>query len=445
MDRMQNSHLSQCPSSPFFPTRAERVELARRRYFEEGVAPSGVVSDAVFQSWARCQRLHADPGGDVVFQPVTASRTHLSLQKNRQLRNAWLDEVPALQSMLGTTSCTAMLTDATGVLIGASCAGRAHERLMPVATRLGVDLSEDAVGTTAPGVVARTGQPVCVLGAEHYFDDVKAMNCAAAPIRDIQGRVAGVLDISSEAVSFSFDAASLVGLLASAIENRLLVAQSSEHLVVSLQVAASLLDSPFVGLVGVDSSGRVAWCNGLAARLLGLGPAQISSELPSADVTLGAGTASLASLPSSGAAAMKLPSGLTVYARSSMRAPDGNRHLVNLQLRAASSTEELPCAAEPTPDSMQPAQPVQHSAETECRAEIEVPCTRRVAEHEPQASEREGVAALGAPSLRDCDRDLIKRTLMECGGNVSHAAKTLRVSRGLIYRRLRGLPMSSAQ
>jgi len=316
--------------TPFFSSPAERVELARRRYFEEGVAPSGVVSDAVFQSWARCQRLHADPGGEVVFQPVTASRTHLSLQKNRPLRDAWMAELPALETMLGTSSCAAMLTDATGVLIGATCAGRAHEHLMPIATRLGVDLSEEAVGTTAPGVVARTGQPVCVLGAEHYFEEVKAMNCAAAPVRNIHGRVAGVLDISSETVPFAFDAASVVGLFASAIENRLLVAQSQEHLVVCLQVAASLLDSPVVGLVGIDAAGHVAWCNGVASRLLGVPLQRVPGEPTSSEATLGAGVSVLASLPRSGSAAMRLPNGLMVWARSAMRAPDGHRNLVQV-------------------------------------------------------------------------------------------------------------------
>ena len=41
-------------------------------------------------------------------------------------------------------------------------------------------------------------------------------------------------------------------------------------------------------------------------------------------------------------------------------------------------------------------------------------------------------------SLRDADVDLIARTLKECGGNVSAAARKLRVSRGLIYRRTQG-------
>jgi transcriptional regulator of acetoin/glycerol metabolism len=42
-------------------------------------------------------------------------------------------------------------------------------------------------------------------------------------------------------------------------------------------------------------------------------------------------------------------------------------------------------------------------------------------------------------TLRNSDRDLIKRTLSEHAGNVSAAAKALGVSRGLIYRRLRRL------
>ncbi len=408
--------MTQHAASLFYPTRAQRVELARRRYFDEGVAPSGVISDAVFQSWLRCQRLHADPRGGVAFEPVTASRTHLSLQKNRHLRDAWLEELPSLNGALGATSCAAMLVDPSGVLVGATCAGRAHERLMPVATRLGVNLSEEAVGTTAPGVVVRTGMPVCVHGAEHYFDDVKTMNCAAAPVRDILGRVAGVLDISTETIPFSFDAASVVGLFAGAIENRLLVAQSDEHLVVSIQVAASLLDSPLVGLVGIDARGRLAWCNGVAGRLLGLNAAPVQGNLASAEEALGMNISRLASLPRTGASAMRLPSGLTVWGRSSMRAPDGHRNIVSAPSAAENRSGGVtaPCLPRPAPDG---------------GLELRETCA----------------AAEALTSLRESDRDLIERTVKECGGNIASAARKLRVSRGLIYRRLRHWTSASGQ
>jgi sigma-54 dependent transcriptional regulator, acetoin dehydrogenase operon transcriptional activator AcoR len=389
--------------APFFHTRADRIDLARQRYFEDGIAPSGIVSEAVFQSWTRCQRLHANPAGEVVFQPVSASRTNLSLQKNRPLHEAWAAELPALETILGTTTCAGMLTDATGLLIGATCAGRAHEHLMPIATRLGVDLSEEAVGTTAPGVVARTGRPVCVQGAEHFFDDVKAMNCAAAPVRDVHGRVAGVLDISSESMPFNFDAASVVGLFAGAIENRLLVAQARDHLVVHLQVAPTLLDSPVVGLIGVDTNGYVAWCNGVASRLLGLSTHWTPVEQMSAEAALGADVSSLMALLASGTAVLRLPNGLRVWARAALPASDGHRNVV------------------PVPPEPPPPPPREDFSDV-------LPDQETV--RDPRAS------------LRECDRDLIGRTIAECGGNISKAAKKLSVSRGLIYRRLRNPGMN---
>lgn len=149
--------MNHLPDSSFLQSRPARIELARQRFFEEGQAPTGVVGDALFESWSRCVRLHGSPREKATFQPVTASRTQLALLKNGHLHQAWRDELPRLESILSSTRCAAMLIDATGVLIGASCVGRSHEQLMPVATRPGLNLSDDAVGTTAPGVAARTG------------------------------------------------------------------------------------------------------------------------------------------------------------------------------------------------------------------------------------------------------------------------------------------------
>jgi transcriptional regulator of acetoin/glycerol metabolism len=40
-------------------------------------------------------------------------------------------------------------------------------------------------------------------------------------------------------------------------------------------------------------------------------------------------------------------------------------------------------------------------------------------------------------TLRDADVDLIARMLADCKGNVSEAARKLKVSRGLIYRHMK--------
>ena len=386
---------------PFFADRLALVELARRRYFDDGVSPAGVVSEAVFQSWARCQRLHDGPHRTVEFQPVTASRTQLALQRNRLLHEAWQSELPQLQRLLGRTSCAAMLTDGTGVMIGATGTGRPHEHLMPVATRLGVDLSEEAVGTTAPGVVVRTGRPVSVMGAEHFFDGVRQMHCSAVPIRDTRGQLAGVLDISSEAIAFGFDAATLVAHLAGSIENRLLLAQASDHLVVRLQLAPDLLEASMAGLVGVDGDGRLAWFNRQAARLLGLLPGASGTERPLAEAVLGHGLDALASLPHDLAQPLALANGLVLWARTDDAGLRTRRGWV-----APCWTPGPPASAAPLPA------PVAETATEPGEAPEQV-------------------------TVRDTQAELLQRTLQACGGNLSEAARVLGVSRGWVYRRLR--------
>lgn len=327
----------------FFSTQADRIALARQRYFEEGELPSGIVSEAVFQSWARCLRLKQDPRRKLEFQPVSTSRAQLALQKNRLLRDAWLADAGELDAVLGATNCGAMLTDPSGVLIGATSSRRVHEKITPVAHRIGVNFAEEAVGTTAPGIVARTGKQASVQGAEHFSESVNVMHCAAAPIRDIQGNLAGVLDMSSEGIAFNFDAASVVGLYASSIENRLLVSQSSEHLIVRFQISPAMLDTPMAGLMGVDMQGRIVWRNAAASRLLGMAPEGAPTGLSKVDEILQSSFSELASSRGGTHSMLRLPNGLLVHVRCELQARDGHRQVfaVGKPLQEAPSVDVL--------------------------------------------------------------------------------------------------------
>lgn len=378
------------PANPFYASPEQRVALARQRFFEDGTRPSGMVSEAVIQSWSRCLRTHPDPARPAVFEPVTASRVHGALRSNRQLLEAAGEELQRLQVTLAGTSGTAMLTDAQGVIIGTTFTqSRSHERLMPVTTRIGVNLAEEVVGTTAPGITARSGQPCVVQGGEHYFGNVQVMHCAAAPIRDVRGQLAGVLDLSSEGIPFGFDAATVVAHFAAEIENRLLCAQSTEHLVVRLQIAPALLMTPMAALIGVTGDGRIDWLNGAAARLLGLTAPIGQREAPWVEDSLGVGIEALAALSTcSEPQPMHLPNGLTLFVRCEWHSRDGHQ-----KLHAASSTA-VPLRPPPEPSP-------------------------------PPAT------------LRDAEHQTVSRVLAECGGNVSRAARTLGVSRGLVYRHLR--------
>lgn len=376
------------PSAPFFATPEQRIALARERFFQDGVRPSGLVPELVIQSWTRCMGARRAPDEAVSFDPVSKARVSTVLARNRLLLEAARGELSELDAALAGTRCKALLTSHDGVVVHATPTDGSDGVLMPIITRVGVDLGESAIGTGAPGVAARTGEIALVHGAEHFFSGNSVMYCAAAPIRDARGDVAAVLDLSSEAEMFRFDAASMVNLYATAIENRLLAAQARSQLLLRFQASPSLLHTPLAALAAVNGDGRVAWLNGSGASLMGC--ERVPAWNARAEALFGLDVEGLLALSHHGRPQpLRLPSGLTLWVEARL-------------------------------DGRAPVEPVDAAA------------------IEPAALEAADGSADAAPAtLRDANRHLIEQTLAECKGNVSRTARRLGVSRGLLYRRLR--------
>lgn len=372
----------------FFSTAPQRVGLARQRFFDEGIRPTGLVSDAVIQSWTRCAQADRAVNEAISFTPVTRARIDSAVSRNRLLLEAGREDLQQLQTLLAGTGCKAILTDATCMVVHSTHTEREDGALMWLAGRVGVDLSEACVGTTAPGVVALSGRGCTVQGAEHYFQTNHGLQCAAAPIRGLRGELVAVLDLSCEAREFGFDAAALAHLYATAIENRLLARQAKPHVLLRFQASAQLLHTPLEGLAAVDEAGQLLWLNAAGRSLL---------QAPQAGRD---------SMPVEQAFGLKLA------------------HLV-----AAARAETL--LSHRLPNGLQ----LCLQAQTELRRTYAVPAPAETAvEHTPAPAAP--CAADGAP-LRAASRQLVQTTLADCGGNVSRAARKLGVSRGLIYRHLK--------
>lgn len=387
--------------------------MARQQFFEEGLRPSGLVGEAVIQSWMRCRRTHADTRHPVAFDPVTPSRLHSALGRNRALLEAARPDLQAMESALAGTDCRVLLTDCDGVMLHVTHHPMApRQPVLHRTARVGVNIAEHVVGTTAPGIVASTGQACTVSGAEHYFDVLREVHCAAAPIHDVHGRLAGVLDLSVEGQRFGFDAGSMVGLYATTIENRLLQAQSGAHLVLRFQASPALLGTPLEALAGIAADGTVAWLNDAGARLIGRLPAQAGERR--VDELLGHDLPSLLRLGRREAAQpIRLASGLGVWMQARLDASDG------VDFRHAIATAA-------------PAMAADGGAHVD-GADAASSCQAAASAH---------ADALAAPvnlgrTLRQQERALVQQALAAHHGNVSGAARALGVSRGTLYRRLR--------
>ena len=251
------------------PGDLQRVQLARRRFFASGEPPRGEVQTAVWQSWQRCVQAGLQPEHCSEFQPVGRGKVRYLVDRDHLLLKAAQAPLDELQTVLAHSGCKLLLTDREGLVLRVTPALDSDGAVLRSAGRVGVDLGELMVGTTAPGMVARDGCPCALTAGEHFYEVLGGMRCVAAPIRNNQGTVVAVLDLSVEDRPFGFDALWLVRSYAGAIENRLRIAQTRQQVLLRLHSSPGALAGPAVGLAAVDAHGRIAWLNGLAAALTG--------------------------------------------------------------------------------------------------------------------------------------------------------------------------------
>ena len=379
----------QTPDAPnlFFHSPQQRVALARERFFDEVQRPRGLVSDAVIASWERSLKHGLSPHQRPDFEPVNRAKAARAVDRSQTLLLAASPECAQLEAALAGTRCRAMLTDAEGILVLASRCTTFGGPILEAASRVGVYLGEDNFGSTAPGIVIRTAEACTVDGGEHFFGMLGPMYCAAAPLRDHHGQLAGALNLSIEGQPFGFDALALVRLTALAIENRLFAMQSVRHWLLRLQMAPQLLDSPLQGLLALQDDGRVVAMNAAARQILQ--PVQDPATWHS-EALLGASFGQLRDLLASGQPRpQRLPAGLQIWLQT------GWAH-------RAVPLAEPPLVAAATP------------------------AAEALTDDPPAGG-----------SLRSVSDALIAETLRQHDGNISAAARALGVSRGLLYRRLR--------
>lgn len=260
--------------------RIDRIEAARRQVLLEGsLNPSQWVPPWIDRSWRRCLALGQTHDRPLVFNAVSARDVAAALETSQPLLRAAAPVIRSLARVMADTRYFAILTNAQGVVIDVNGPIDRHDPHADLIARVGVDLSEHAVGTTAIGTTLTELQPVWLHRGEHFFNDAAVYSCAGAPLFGPDGRCVGMLDLTGIQVPERPALKHLVTQSARSIENALTLAQPHE-----LLLRINWLDRPLGqdgdGLVCLDGDGWLTGTNRAAAEILALVPGQ---RLPHAD------------------------------------------------------------------------------------------------------------------------------------------------------------------
>lgn len=353
----------------------------------------------IARSWQRCLASGLQPHQKVSFDMVSAQALRRSEEANQTLLAAARPVLEKLGQAIAATHYFAILTNAAGTAIDINGPIDHSDPRANAIARIGVDLSEQSVGTTAISAALTEMHPVWLHRGEHFFAGNAVYSCAGAPLFGPDGALVGMLDLTGIEVTERPELKYLVAQSARSIENALTL-QRPHSLQVRLNWPGRQLGDETDGIVCLSAEGWVTGSNQAARQMV----AQLGLFGP-----LGASPREGAA-PTHASEIFAMPfemlfdgAGQHGFAQKTIDVPlwSGLRLTATTQNHSGSDLLGRPSRA---------------------------------------ASAGVGTGVGEHQSLRDVETALIRKAVAQAKGNVMQAARALGISRATVYRKLNSKP-----
>ena len=360
--------------------RLQRIEQARDLVFQgrSGGVEAGLPS-WISRSWQRCIDMGLQPSQGVGFDAISAQHMRRVREASRPLVQAAQPVLAELARAIADIRYFAILTNAEGIVVDVHGPVDRQDRRAEVIARVGVDLSEKAVGTTAISAALTELQPVWLHRGEHFFKDTGVYSCAGAPVFGPDGLCAGMLDLTGIETTERPALKHLVRRSARSIENSWLLS-TAHALVLRLNWPGNQPGDDSDGLLTLDADGHIVGANPTARQMLSLSPGVHGQMLHASDI----------------------------FASPWEGLFDAARREAPLQDLPLWSGLRLQTQALRAGRALKPSQP-----------------------NSPPA-----LASTTHKPLKDVQTDMIREAVKQARGNVAEAARALGISRATVYRKL---------
>jgi sigma-54 dependent transcriptional regulator, acetoin dehydrogenase operon transcriptional activator AcoR len=230
--------------------------------------PDGRPQVPILDSWVRCMEAGLQASRRPAMQVVEAADLATRRERWAVARRLAQAELETLAQQIAGSNFLLAFADREGVILDLYADNRFATSGADAGIVAGSCWTEALAGTNGLGTALSLGAPVAVSGLEHYFLDLGAITCTAAPVRDPQGQIIGVLDASSYFESRQHHTLALVQMAATHIENGLLVHQLRPHWILAVHPRVEFLGTLSAGLLAFDGAGQLLAMNARGRHFL---------------------------------------------------------------------------------------------------------------------------------------------------------------------------------
>jgi transcriptional regulator of acetoin/glycerol metabolism len=190
------------------------------------------------------------------------------LYKNNELIQAATPFMNHLYNFVKKSEFFATLCDGEGCILNII----GNEKILSEALNLkmikGAYMDEVHIGTNAMSLAISEKRPIQISGEEHFIEAYHRWTCSAAPIRDLNGQVIGVINLTGYTGNAHPHTLGMVVAATDAIETMLEINKYNSMLEISQKRLETTSNSISSGILSCDLHGNITTMNKQAIRML---------------------------------------------------------------------------------------------------------------------------------------------------------------------------------
>lgn len=238
-------------------------------FVSEGTLNKSGLRDIISESWERSKLYGIDPFKDDFSIELSEDDLEKKYKEFLPLLETGKPFMQTLYNLIQNSDFIIRLTDRDGYVlehIGEDSLIRQHNFML---LKYGYNIKEEVIGTNAIGLSLITGEPIQVLGAEHYLHKYHNWTSSACPIKDEKGELLGVLSITGNYEFVHPHTLGMVVAAAKAIEKEMKLEDSNKKLKIVNEQFYQITESISEGIIRINNQGHVTSINRFARKLLG--------------------------------------------------------------------------------------------------------------------------------------------------------------------------------
>lgn len=229
----------------------------------------------VLLSHERCRSMGIDTRRVYSKKIINGDELQKKIERSKELILTATPFMNQLYNSVKGSNFFAILTDEDGCILNVIGDDEILSEAFKFKMLPGAYLDEENIGTNAMSIVLSEGSAVQISGEEHYINAYHKWTCSAAPIKNADNKLIGVLDLTGNCLSVHPHTLGMVVAASNAIEQMLKIKKYNSKLEIANKHTETIMNSISSGILTSDLSGRIGMVNEYLCDMFGFSKSEM--------------------------------------------------------------------------------------------------------------------------------------------------------------------------